>query len=104
MLSCGQFGLTHVHHHPRFLIHIQLSYEIFLIVDARLWPIFDLSSCSPWFLIPIQLRRFSSQEMKVLVQRNKSSQDNPFHFPYIHMTLDEAARTLVLGVLGWMTK
>jgi hypothetical protein len=33
---------------------------------------FGLSSCSCWFLIPIQLRRFSSQEMKVFfVQRKK---------------------------------
>jgi hypothetical protein len=64
---------------------------------------FGLSSCSPWILIPIQLRRFSSQEMKVFCSK-KEKEISPFHFPYIHMTLDEAARTLVQGFLGWMTK
>jgi len=50
---------------------------------------------------PIEKIFFTRDESLLFKERKEIS---PFHFPYIHMTLGEAARTLVLGVLGWMTK
>jgi hypothetical protein len=50
---------------------------------------------------PIEKMFFTRDETLLFKERKEIT---PFHFPYIHMTLGEATCTLVLGVLGWMTK
>jgi hypothetical protein len=54
------------------------------------------------FSFPSNWEDFLHKRWKSLFKERKEI--TPFHFPYIHMTLGEAARTLVLGVIGWMTK